>query len=266
MNDKDPKSVADKAQAAHKVVEHKAAAPAVAPATTPSVAPQKPVTAVAPVKTEAAAMPAKTAPIADQKKTIPVAEPKKTAPARVASKPVKTKTIRNKPARVPAKPIQKGPIMTDTMTKTAETMKNTTKDVQNRANAMMNDVNARTKSAVERSTKMMEEMNDFNKGNIEALVESSKVAAKAAEQLGQQAAETARKNFETASQAMKSFASVKTPTEFFQLQSEYARNAFDSMMSETSRNSETMLKLVGEVFQPISNRFAVAAEKMKIAA
>lgn len=195
----------------------------------------------------------------------PVAAPTQpmTAPAVIAAATVEA--IQNEPAAAPAEAIQKGPTMTDTVN-TAETAKTFAQDAQNRATAMFSDMNTRAKSAMERSTKLFEDMNEFNKGNVEALVESSKVAAKAAETLGQQAAETARKNFENATAAMKSFASVKTPTELFQLQSEYARSAFDAMIAETSKNSENMLKLAGEVFQPISNRFAVAAEKLKVAA
>ena len=156
--------------------------------------------------------------------------------------------------------------MTDTVNTTAEQTQNFAQDAQNRATAMFSDVNTRAKAAMERSTKLFEELNDFNKGNIEALVESSKVAAKVAEQLGQNAAETARKNFEQATAALKRIASAKTPTEFFQLQSDYARSALDQLIAETSRNSEPMQKLAGDVFQPISNRFAVAAEKIKLAA
>ena len=169
-------------------------------------------------------------------------------------------------AAEPVTEFQKGPTMTDTATKTAETAQNFAAEAQNRAEAMFADVNARAKAALEKSTKLFEELNDFNKGNVEALVESSKVAAKAAETLGQQAADTARKNFETATAALKSFASAKSPTEFFQMQSDFARNAFDALIADTSRNSETVLKLAGDVFQPISNRFAVAAEKLKTAA
>ena len=70
--------------------------------------------------------------------------------------------------------------MTDTAT--IET-KNIAADATNRAQAMWGDMSTRTKQAVEKSTKLFEEMNDFNKGNIEAVVESSRVAAKAAETL-----------------------------------------------------------------------------------
>ena len=172
-------------------------------------------------------------------------------------------TVDSQPVATPAEPSTKGPTMTDTVNNTAQ---NFAQDAQARATEFFGDVNARTKAAVERSTKLVEELNEFNKGNIEALVESGRVAAKAAETLGQQAAETARKNFEQTTAALKNFASAKTPTEFFQLQSEFARTAFDQLIAETSKNSETLLKVAGDVFQPISNRFAVAAEKFKAAA
>lgn len=216
--------------------------PAKAPAAKKTVAPKAAVPAVEQVKLVAAAP----------------------AVAAVKAAPVKAAPVKTAPAVAPAKPEPKGPTMTDTLN--TDTVKTFAQDAQNRATALFTDFNARTKAAVERSTKLVEDMNEFNKGNIEALVESGRVAAKAAETIGQQAAETARKNFENTTAALKSFASAKTPTEFFQLQSEYARSAFDSMIGETSKNSETLLKLAGEVFQPLSNRFAVAAEKIKVAA
>jgi phasin family protein len=208
------------------------------------------------------AAPAK-APAARKAAAPKAAEQAMTAPAAIAAATVETET---KPVETPAQPTTKGPTMTETVNNAAETAKTFAQDAQARATQFFGDVNARTKAAVERSTKLVEELNEFNKGNIEALVESGRVAAKAAETLGQQAAETARKNFEQTTAALKNFASAKTPTEFFQLQSEFARTAFDQLIAETSKNSETLLKVAGDVFQPISNRFAVAAEKFKAAA
>lgn len=197
------------------------------------------------------------------RQAVPAAQEAMTATAAIAAATVEAATPASTPVETPAEPVTKGPEMTDTVNNTAETF---AQDAQNRATALFADWNARTKAAVERSQKLVEELTDFNKGNIEALVESGRVAAKAAETLSQQAAETARKNFEQTTAALKSFASAKTPTELFQLQSDYARSAFDALIAETSKNSETLLKLAGDVFQPISNRFAVAAEKIKTAA
>lgn len=188
------------------------------------------------------------------------AETPKIEEAAIEAPVAKTATVETAPKAKPAPAAaQKGTTMNDTVNKIAN-------ETVERAQAAFGDVNARTKAALEKGTKFFEEINEFNKGNIEALVESSKVAAKAAETLGQEVAETARKNYETASSALKSFASVKSPTELFQLQSEYVRTAFDTFVAQASKNSETVLKLAGEVVQPLSNRFAVAADKIKKAA
>ncbi|KTF68739.1 phasin family protein [Sphingomonas sp. HT-1] len=141
----------------------------------------------------------------------------------------------------------------------ATNFETTTAQTQN----MFGDMNERAKAAVEKSTKLVEEANEFAKGNIEAMVESGRIAAKGFEAMGQEAAEYSRRSFETATAAMKNLASVKSPADFFKLQSEYMRGAFDSYVAETSKHTEAMLKLAGDAAQPLSNRFAVAVEKVK---
>ena len=71
------------------------------------------------------------------------------------------------------------------------------------------------------------------------------------------------KSFESATATMKSFASVKSPTEFFQLQSELLSSTFDSFAKESAKSSEAMLKLAGDVVQPISSRISLVTEKVK---
>ncbi len=122
------------------------------------------------------------------------------------------------------------------------------------------------KGAMEKSAKMVEDITAFGKGNIEALVESSKIAAKNVEALGHEAAEYAKTSFESATEAAKTLAAAKSPTEFMKLQGDYARTAFDTLIAEGSRSTERMLKMFGEFAQPISNRVAVATDKMKISA
>ncbi|TGX55056.1 phasin family protein [Sphingomonas gei] len=158
----------------------------------------------------------------------------------------------------------------DTIVKETSTMatnfENNTAAAANKAQALFGDWNDRTKTAVEKSTKLVEEANEFAKGNLEAVVESSRIAAKGFETLGQDAAEYGRKTFESATAAMKTLATVKSPTEFFKLQSDFVRGAFDAYVAEASKNTEAVLKLAGDAAQPISGRFAVAAEKVKTTA
>ncbi len=152
----------------------------------------------------------------------------------------------------------------------ATTIQNTAKDFGDKAaqqtQAMFADAQDRTKGAVEKGQKFLAELTEFNKGNIEALVESSKIAARGFEAMSQDAMATAKSTFEEASQAMQTLATVKSPTEFMKLQADFARSAFDTMVQQASRRTEASLKLAGEVAQPISNRVALAAEKIKVAA
>ncbi|MBY8822314.1 phasin family protein [Sphingomonas colocasiae] len=183
-----------------------------------------------------------------------------------AAKPAPAKTV--KTTRTAAKPAaaEKGTTkMTDTA-KVTETVKKAATEATNQAQAVFADLNDRAKAAVEKSQKIAEDLADFQKGNLEAFVASAKVAAQGLETLGQDAAEVGRKNFESAQAALKSFAAAKSPTDFFKLQSDYAKSAFDSFVAQTSKNTEASLKLAGDVFQPLSNRIAVAAEKFKTAA
>jgi len=186
--------------------------------------------------------------------------PKKTArPA--ARRTAKAASADSKP--IPVTPAADAAAL---ISKDTDTMEDTVKKTAAKADTLFAEFNDRAKAAVEKGTKLFDEFNDFAKGNVEAVVESSKIAAKGFESLGQDAADYGRKSFDGAAAALKQFAAAKSPTEFFKLQSDYVRSAFDSLVAETSKNTESLLKLAGDIAQPLSNRAAVAAEKIKIAA
>ena len=214
------------------------------------------VNAVPTVKAEAKPVPAAPAPAAKVE----------TAPAPVApAAPVapvveKTEAV---PAAIETRINIATEQRTKTMTKQTNTATETGAIAADRIQAAIGDVNARAQVAAEKGTKLLEEATELTKGNVEALVASSKIAAKGVETLGQDAAEYGRKSFEEASAALKSFAEVKSPTDFFKLQSDYARSAFDSMVAESAKVSEAMIKLAGEVAEPITSRYSVAAERVK---
>jgi phasin family protein len=145
-------------------------------------------------------------------------------------------------------------------------MNDTIKDAAEKGQAYFADFSAKAKAAAEKGAKAFEDINEYNNGNVEAFVESGKIAAKGFEAFGQGYADYARKQFEGTTAVLKSFAGIKSPTEFFKLQSDFARGQFDSFVAESSKNTEAMLKLAGDVAKPISNRVALAAEKIKVAA
>ncbi len=243
----------------------KAAAPVVKAAEAPKPAPAAPKAAEAP---KPAPVAAKAVPAAPKAPAAPVAAAKAVEAAKPAAAPIPAPAP--VAAAVTATQTDNLNKRTETMNMNTETMarqaNETTQVVTERVQAAFGDVNERTRTAMERGTKLVEELTDLAKGNIEAVVASSKVAARGVETLSQEAAEYSRRSFEQASNAFKSFAEVKSPTEFFKLQSDYARSAFDGVVAETSKMSEAMIKLAGEVAEPISSRYAIAAERVKTAA
>ena len=58
-------------------------------------------------------------------------------------------------------------------------------------------------------------------------------------------------------------ATAKTPTEFFQLQSQLFSSSFDDFTKEAAKNSEAMMKLAGDVAQPLTARMSLVTDKVK---
>ncbi len=259
-----------------------------AKATAPASAP-KPVVPMAMPATDNAPVPAKpvTKPAAPAQ---PVAKP--VAPAKPVAKMVEAeaktaeagaakvrkasdeaKTVVAKTAAIAAKVAAPVKAAAETAAKSIQINANkdnpimtTVQETMNKSQAMFGDAGQQAKAQMQKNSKIVEEMNAFAKGNVEALVESSKIAAKGFEAMGQESADFTRKSFEKATAAMKEMSSVKSPADFFKLQSDFVRETFDSMIAVTSKNTEAMMKLAGDAAQPMSSRYAVAVEKVKTAA
>ena len=240
-------------------VETKAAAKTAAPAKA------KPV-AETPKPAAASAKPV-VKPAAPAKASAPKAETRKLETPKVAAPKAAAPTVENRKLEVPkaaAGTVKAAAEATNKINeRTIEMQNETTQIINDRAQAVFGDINERAKQTVERSSRMVEEMTDLTRGNVEAIVASSKVAARGLETLGQEVAEFSRRSFEEASAAVKNLAEVRSAPDFFRLQTEFARTAFDSIVAESSKMSEAMIKLAGEVAEPITSRYSVAAERVK---
>ena len=97
--------------------------------------------------------------------------------------------------------------------------------------------------------------------NVEAIVEAGRVASEGARSIGQDVVASSRDGVEQAADAIRSLAEAKSPTEYLQLQSDFARQSFDRAVAESSKLAESLVKLAGEAFQPLSNRATANAER-----
>ena len=124
------------------------------------------------------------------------------------------------------------------------------------------DAGERSQDLVRKSQETAGEMTELAKANIEALTEAGRIAATGVRSIGQDALASSREGFEQASSSLKTLADAKSPTEFFQIQSDLAKASFDRVVAEGSKFAEAMVKLAGEAVQPLSNRATINAERI----
>lgn len=216
----------------------------------------------APMKAEASK-----APTPDPVKKIRKAAPKKAAPKPTAAQGRSAKPATAVKARKPAqrrvsKPQQTARVSTVSELKEKIMATAKTTDFTMPINQAIGEFQNRAKAAYEKSTEALSEATEFAKGNVEAIVESGKIIAGGAQDLGKTYVEEAKGAYETFTADLKEFAAVKSPTELFQLQGKIARRNFDALVATSSKNTEAMMKLASEAFAPISGRVNVAAEKL----
>jgi phasin family protein len=156
---------------------------------------------------------------------------------------------------------------TKDMTKTTETTAaKTVEAVTAKAKTVFADLKVRAGSAAEKGKKIAADAYAFNKENVAAAIESGKLVAKGAQDISATNVEFAKANFADLQTAAKEISAVRTPADFVKVQSELAQKSIDTVIAQSSKNTEAMIKLLGEVFQPLSNRVAITTEFFKKAA
>lgn len=127
----------------------------------------------------------------------------------------------------------------------------------------MSEAQAKAQAAFEKSSNMMGEAGDFAKGNVEAMVEASKIFAEGVQEIGSTLVAESRTAFESMTGDIKELAAAKSPTDFLKMQSDLVRKNFDTAVSYSSKSSETFLKLMSDAFAPLSGRVSLAVEKAR---
>lgn len=247
------------AEKAYEEAAAKTAAPKAAPAKKAAPAAKKAPAKKAPAKKPVAAKAAAKKPAAKK-------APAKKAPAKKAAAPKKTPAKKPVAKKAPAKVAAK--TATNPVTKLKDTIMATAEktDFTAQAKEMAATAQERVKTAYAKSSEFAGEFGEFNKANVDAVVESGKIFFNGAQELVKSDVETGKTVVETVTADAKKMTSVKSPTELFQLQGELARRNFDAVVGYGSKRTEALVKLYNDAFAPISNRVSVAAEKISKAA
>ena len=111
-----------------------------------------------------------------------------------------------------------------------------------------------------RAEHFIEKASTLTKLNVEAMVASSRIAASAFEEIGEDVAAFSRKRVEEASEAWKVLAEAKTPEALFEAQGNYARGLFEDTIAQHSKIVAAMIDLANRASQPVASRYAAAFE------
>ena len=123
--------------------------------------------------------------------------------------------------------------------------------------------NAAFKDSFEKSMAAMAELNAHSKKNLEAMVASAAAAAKGAETVGARAMAFSKKSVEDQIAAAKALSGAKSIQEAIELQTGYAKTAFEALVGEANVISETMSASVKESLSPINERVTAIVERIQ---
>ncbi len=131
--------------------------------------------------------------------------------------------------------------------------------------ALANGAATAFRDSFEKSVSAVSEMNTHSKKNLEAVVASITAASRGAESLGAQAMAYTKKSMEDQMTAAKSLASARSVQEVLELQSTYAKSAYEAYVAELGKMSETFTASFREALAPLNERVSAVVERVQTA-
>ncbi len=116
---------------------------------------------------------------------------------------------------------------------------------------------------VEKVTKGFEDATQFGQDNVEAMVASTKMMTKAAEELNAELTAYTKKSYQDNMAAAKELSSVKSVTEYFEKQTGFAKTSFENFVAEATKINEMYSDAAKSAFEPLNARFTAAADLVK---
>jgi phasin family protein len=110
--------------------------------------------------------------------------------------------------------------------------------------------------------KSYDDLSSLTKGNVDAVVKSSTIVAKGAEEAGKQVAAFTQSSLEKGVSNGKALLAVKTIQELIALQNAYAKASFDAFVAESAKLQELSVKIANEALAPLSERVNLTVETL----
>ena len=170
----------------------------------------------------------------------------------MATKKTPTKTAKT-PAKTPAKTSAKTPAAKATTAKAA-------------ASKSYEQAVALVQEQVEKASSGMfqgyDDVATLGKDNIDAYVQSSTLFAKGVEAMSKELMNFAQFSVDTSVANAKALFGAKTVRELIDLQSDFSRSGFDSLVAESAKLTELSMSVANETIEPIQARLNANVEKL----
>jgi len=110
------------------------------------------------------------------------------------------------------------------------------------------------KAGFEKAVKNYDQVVGYGKDTVEAYVAAATVAGKGAETLHNEFYSYSKQSIEDSIAAAKALLGTKSPNELFELQSDFAKTAFEAYVGEMTKLSEIFVSTAKEAFEPLQGR------------
>ncbi len=137
------------------------------------------------------------------------------------------------------------------------------KETQKQVETMTAEAQKTMGESVEKLTRGMEQAASFGQQNMDAVVASSRIAAKAHETAGAEVAAYTKKSYEDGLAAAQDLAAAKTLPELMEKQTAFARTALEAYVSEATKLNDIYVTATREAFAPLNDQFTKAVEKAR---
>jgi len=141
----------------------------------------------------------------------------------------------------------------------AHTM-STLKDGVAQATASMEQAQTAMRQGVEKAMKSATDMFSFAQGNFEAFAKASQILTTGLQDMTQTITASSKASVEDTMHTLKAMGSVKSIKEAMDLQASLLRSTMEKAVAQTSKLTDSSMKLSEQAFAPLSARLTLAAE------
>jgi len=120
------------------------------------------------------------------------------------------------------------------------------------------------KKSVDQTVSAFGELSAASKKNLEAIADSAAIVTETAQALSGQAAAFAKTSIEEQVATARKLAGARTIQEAWDIQTGYAKSAFDAYMAEANRWTETVTASTQQAWKPITERVQATAEQFAV--